>query len=100
MSILTMVTIGSSVGEMVLNIILAAFLWILANYCYQLVVKINQVHEFTLTHIERHKGLEKEISRIDSDVKTISGDLKKQISDLDEKVDDFIIEIRKDRQNA
>jgi len=100
MSILSMVTLGSSVGEMILNVILAAILWILAQYCYQLVTKINAVHEFTLTHAEKHKNLEKEVIRIDSDVKKISTDLKEQITDLNDKLDDFMGEIRKDRHTV
>lgn len=94
MSILSMITLGSSIGEMILNLILAGVLWILANYCYQLVTKINTVHEFTLTHAERHKSLEHEIARIDGDVKALEGDLKKQIEGLEEKLDDFMSEFR------
>jgi peptidoglycan hydrolase CwlO-like protein len=100
MSIFSMITIGSTVGEVVTNVILAAFLWILANYCFQLVTKINAVHEFMLTYSEKHKSLEKELTRIDADVKKISTDLKEQITDLNDKLDDFMGEIRKDRHTV
>lgn len=97
MIILSSITLGSTISEVIMNLLLAALLWLVAHYCYQLVQKINAVHEFSITHVERHKGLEKEIERIDRTVAGIQDELKRKMNELNDKMDDFMMEMRRDR---
>jgi len=97
MSILSIITLGSSVGEMMMNLILAGVLYVVGHYCFQLVTKINAVHEYMISAMEVKNGMEKDIKRLDHEVQKLDTDLKEQIKQLDHKFDRVIAEMKQDR---
>ena len=97
MSILSIITLGSSVSEMMMNLILAGVLYVVGHYCFQLVTKINAVHEYMISATEEKKSMEKDISRLDHEVQKLDTDLKEQIKQLDHKFDRVIAEMKQDR---
>lgn len=82
-----MISVGGTLFDLVVYIVLTGVLSLVANYLWQLITKINQVYDFTLQYKERHDTLER-------DMKRIEGDLSKQLGDLSEKVDRLILQFQ------
>ena len=100
MSVLSITTLGSTLPEMLLNLLLAAVLWVIGHYCFQLVTKINAVHEYMIKSIANSDSIDKDIKRIEHETEISKNELRQQIENLDKKFDRIIAEIKADRKTT
>lgn len=102
MMTLSMVVIGDSLSEVIINLAALAICGFLSWSIWQLIFKINAVYEYQITHKETHSSMDKDIIRIENESKDQYEDLKEQISDMrgtfETKLDNLAKGFRKSNQ--
>ena len=91
MIILSGITLSTSLAEVAVYMIVSAAVFFLGHQLMKLVYKVELVHEYTITHTERHHQLERDLERIEHDVE----EMKKKFEDFDVKLDKIMNEVRK-----
>lgn len=94
MIILSCVAMSTTATEIVTNLVLTFIISVVGIIIYKAYEKLNIVHEYTLTHTERHRAIDRDLDRIDKDMKETRHELSQQMVALDNKLDDFMKEVR------
>lgn len=91
---LSCVAMSTTATEIVTNLVLTFVISVVGIIIYNAYTKLNTVHEYTISHTERHRAMDRDIERIDKDMKEARHELSSQMTALDEKLDDFMKEVR------
>jgi len=91
MILLSGISLSTTVGEVAIYMIVSGAVFFLGHQLMKLANKVEIVHEYTISHTEKHLSLEKDLKRVETEVE----DMKKQFSAFDHKLDQMMREIKK-----
>lgn len=91
MIILSGLTLSTTVAEIAVYMIVSGAVFFLGHQLMKLAGKVEMVHEYTISHTERHAALERDLKRVEEEVE----EMKKQFASFDHKLDQMMREIKK-----
>ena len=97
MIIFSVLSLSTTAAEIVVYLVLSGVIFFTGNRIMKLIEKIDVFSEFVARQVVENGQLQREMETLRHDQKQLESELKTQMGRLEDKLDDFILEIRKER---